>query len=539
MNNILIIIYFIIAISIFLAPVIVQYFISIKLDEQSIFSIYGIYLLIYTLIQMIMAILNNKYYKEKYNDINEIYKEKKMEKYNIICVGYKEDEILFKNCLESIKKIEKTAINLNKIYIIIDSLEDEYMEKIYKETFKEGVIIRLNGIVAIDGVEEIKTRWDEIQESRVVCITQKHHSKRAVLYTGFKCTEIENIKMDDKITSIICTDSDTEIEIFAPEIMFNELYNDKKIGAITGDLRILKEIKDKTFYTLMSSVRYWFAFNVERAYQSYKGSVLCVSGPLGMYNSKCIEFILEDWFNQKYLGKECSYGDDRHLTNKILSLGEKVIYNPEAKAYTETPETMIRLFKQQTRWNRSANRELIWNLMYLKHIHLSILIDLIYIFFYPLIVVGYLLYILFKGSIYQFAVYISIIIVVGILKGIYGIILEKVDKSIIFYLSYSYVYFTIIIPARLYAIISPTFTEWGTSVRNKPDLTTFLDYLPLILWNSLLIGGKCYFIYRNLYEFLNLSFNVYFYIISNSIYILNLILTLIYSKRKMNFKKSV
>jgi hyaluronan synthase len=466
-------------------------------------------------------------------------KEKKMEKYNIICVGYKEDEILFKNCLESIKKIEKTAINLNKIYIIIDSLEDEYMEKIYKETFKEGVIIRLNGIVAIDGVEEIKTRWDEIQESRVVCITQKHHSKRAVLYTGFKCTEIENIKMDDKITSIICTDSDTEIEIFAPEIMFNELYNDKKIGAITGDLRILKEIKDKTFYTLMSSVRYWFAFNVERAYQSYKGSVLCVSGPLGMYNSKCIEFILEDWFNQKYLGKECSYGDDRHLTNKILSLGEKVIYNPEAKAYTETPETMIRLFKQQTRWNRSANRELIWNLMYLKHIHLSILIDLIYIFFYPLIVVGYLLYILFKGSIYQFAVYISIIIVVGILKGIYGIILEKVDKSIIFYLSYSYVYFTIIIPARLYAIISPTFTEWGTSVRNKPDLTTFLDYLPLILWNSLLIGGKCYFIYRNLYEFLNLSFNVYFYIISNSIYILNLILTLIYSKRKMNFKKSV
>lgn len=539
MNNILIIIYFIIAIAVFLAPVIVQYFISIKLDEQSIFSIYGIYLLIYTLIQMILAIMNNKYYKEKYKDINQVYKEKKMEKYNIICVGYKEDEILFKNCLESIRKIEKTGINLNRIYIIIDSLEDEYMERIYSEVFEEGIIVRLESIAAIEGEEEIKKRWDEIKESRVVCITQKHHSKRAVLYTGFKCTEIENREMDDVITSILCTDSDTEINIFAPEIMFNELYNDKTIGAITGDLRIIKEIKDKTFYTLMSSVRYWFAFNVERAYQSYKGSVLCVSGPLGMYNTKCIEFILDDWFNQKYLGRECSYGDDRHLTNKILSLGKKVVYNPEAKAHTETPETMIRLFKQQTRWNRSANRELIWNIMYLKHIHLSILIDLIYIFFYPLIVVGYLLYILFKGTIYQYAVYISIIIVVGILKGIYGIILESEDKSIVFYLSYSYVYFTIIIPARLYALITPTFTDWGTSVRNKKDLSIFLDYLPIILWISLLIGSKCYFIYKNWTEFLKISFNVFFYIIANSIYMTILLLTFIYSKRKMNFKKSV
>jgi len=53
MNSILIIFYFIIALGIFLAPVIAQYFTSIKINKQTIFSIYGIYLAIYLLSQMI------------------------------------------------------------------------------------------------------------------------------------------------------------------------------------------------------------------------------------------------------------------------------------------------------------------------------------------------------------------------------------------------------------------------------------------------------------------------------------------------------
>jgi hyaluronan synthase len=288
MNGILIIFYFIIALGIFLAPVIAQYFTSIKINKQTIFSIYGIYLAIYLLTQMIFAVLNNNYYKKEYNDINRIYEIKKDKKYNILCVGYKEDPILFENCLNSIKKIEMTSLNLNRIYIIIDSLEDEYMEKIFKKVFEQGIIVRFEKLHDID---EIRSRFFEINENRIICITQQHKHKRSVLYTGFKLTELENKINDDMILGVMCTDSDTYIDMIAPEVMFDTIYKDNTCGAITGDLRILKNIKNKTFFTLMSSIRYWYAFNVERAYQSYKGSVLCVSGPLGMYNTKCIEFI--------------------------------------------------------------------------------------------------------------------------------------------------------------------------------------------------------------------------------------------------------
>jgi len=534
MNNILIIFYFIIALGIFLAPVIAQYFTSIKINKQNIFSIYGIYLAKYLLIQMIFAVLNNNYYKKEYNDINKLYETKKDKKYNIMCVGYKEDPILFENCLISIKKIETTSPNLNRIYIIIDSLEDEYMEKIFKKVFEQGIIVRFEKLHDID---EMKSILFEINENRIICISQQHKHKRSVLYTGFKLTELENKINNDMIVGVMCTDSDTDIDMIAPEVMFDTIYKDNTCGAITGELRILKNIKNKTFFTLMSSIRYWYAFNIERAYYSYKGSVLCVSGPLGMYNTKCIEFILDDWYNQKYLGKECTYGDDRHLTNKILGLGKKIYYNPVAKAFTETPGTMIRLFKQQTRWNRSANREILWNIMYLKHVHLTILIDLIYIFLYPFIIIGYLLFILFKGTLYQYAVYISILFVVGIIKGLYGILLNNEDKSIIFFTSYSFIYYTIIIPSRLFAFITPTIIEWGTTQRNEIDLNINLDYIPLILWNFLLITGKCIFLYNNRFELVKLSFNTLFYIVTNLLYILHLFITKVYQSTKIENKK--
>jgi hypothetical protein len=198
---------------------------------------------------------------------------------------------------------------------------------------------------------------------------------------------------------------------------------------------------------------------------------------------------------------------------------------------------MIRLFKQQTRWNRSANREILWNIMYLKHVHLSILIDLIYIFFYPLIIIGYLLFILFKGDLYQYAVYISILLVVGVIKGLYGILLENEDKSIIFYTTYSFIYFTIIIPSRLFALITPTIIEWGTTQRNEKDLNINLDYIPIIIWNLILITGKCIFYYNNRFELVKFSFNTLFYIISNLLYILNICITKVYQSTKIKNKK--
>lgn len=57
------------------------------------------------------------------------------------------------------------------------------------------------------------------------------------------------------------------------------LDEDPRVGAVGGDVRILNPLD--SWVSFLSSLRYWVAFNVERACQSYFHCVSCISGPLG------------------------------------------------------------------------------------------------------------------------------------------------------------------------------------------------------------------------------------------------------------------
>jgi hyaluronan synthase len=54
---------------------------------------------------------------------------------------------------------------------------------------------------------------------------------------------------------------------------------------------------------------------------------------------------------------ECTYGDDRSLTNMILRNRWKAIYDAEAEAWTDAPDRYHKFFKQQLRWKKSWFRE--------------------------------------------------------------------------------------------------------------------------------------------------------------------------------------
>ncbi|CAM4698209.1 unnamed protein product, partial [Caretta caretta] len=73
-------------------------------------------------------------------------------------------------------------------------------------------------------------------------------------------------------------DSDTKLDPSATVEMVKVLEANKRYGAVGGDVRILN-VSD-SFISFMSSLRYWMAFNVERACQSYFDCVSCISGPL-------------------------------------------------------------------------------------------------------------------------------------------------------------------------------------------------------------------------------------------------------------------
>lgn len=42
---------------------------------------------------------------------------------------------------------------------------------------------------------------------------------------------------------------------------------------------------------------------------------------VGLYRNNLLQQFLEAWYNQKFLGTHCTFGDDRHLTNRMLSMG--------------------------------------------------------------------------------------------------------------------------------------------------------------------------------------------------------------------------
>ena len=101
--------------------------------------------------------------------------------------------------------------------------------------------------------------------------------------------------------------------------------------------------------------------------------------------------------------------------------------------WTPTPENirffkglfrnLYRFFKQQIRWNKSAFREIFWNIPILHKHSLFMTVDLVYIICYPFFCITYLMYVLWKGTLLDLGMYFTIVCVLGVIKSIYGYIL--------------------------------------------------------------------------------------------------------------------
>ena len=468
-------------------------------------SIYGLYLILYLLIQCTFSIINQYYnwfnWKLESEHVTPI--KENSSKYNVIVVGRKENENYYKMCLESLKNTFSTK--LNKIFVIIDGNEpdDHYMIDIFQKTFEKQTELKSLHIYLenSNNTDEyfITNYLQDISDNDIICISQKYSGKRSAMFTGFQLSLLEKNTYDKDIESVFCTDSDTVILDGCLEEMSKHFSKDNKIGAVCGNLSIYNKY-DSTI-SFLTSIRYWYAFNLERAYQSLTGSVLCVSGPIGIYKLDSIEKVFKDWSKQQFLGKLCNYGDDRHLTNKILALGEKVIYTPFGCASTETPDNLYRFYKQQIRWNKSAFREFFWTIGILHKHSLFMTVDLVYTIFYPVFCISYLMYILWKGSLLDLGLYLTIVLSLGLAKSIYGYMRTK-NLETLFYFLYTLIYISIIFPAKIYALLNINDNSWGTSSRKflNDKFTTDkfgLDIIVLISWNIILLSGFSFNIYTS------------------------------------------
>jgi hyaluronan synthase len=152
---------------------------------------------------------------------------------------------------------------------------------------------------------------------------------------------------------IIFVDSDSFI---APDCVHHlvKYFSHPEVGAVSGHTDVYN--RDTNYLTQMQTIRYYLAFTVYKAAESVFGTVTCCPGCCSAYRRSYIDPIINTWLNQKFLGEQCTFGDDRSLTNFIIRQYEAV-YSPQAKAYTVVPDKFGKYVRQQQRWKKSWIRE--------------------------------------------------------------------------------------------------------------------------------------------------------------------------------------
>jgi hyaluronan synthase len=344
----------------------------------------------------------------------------------VVVPVYNEDPIILEQCIKSIYDQEYKNLEI----LVVDdgsTTAKELDEQVYKK-YNHG---RMRAIMVKDNI-----------------------GKRGV----------QKIAFDQATGEIIVTvDSDTILRSKKMITQIVQRFRDPEVGAVTGDVRV--ENYDKNLLTRLISFRYWTAFHQERAAQSYFNVLMCCSGPFSAYRKEIIETVKEKYVSQRFLGKLCTFGDDRHLTNLVLEEGHKVVFNSSSHVYTYVPETLGTYLKQQVRWNKSFYREMLWTYKSFRKHHWYMMYDLTMQLILPFMLLAALVAMVVQTVVFHdlnhLWKYIAVLVGIALLRAAYGIYRTRNFGFLLFVL-YGFMHVLVLIPTRLYALITINRIKWGT-----------------------------------------------------------------------------
>lgn len=194
---------------------------------------------------------------------------------------------------------------------------------------------------------------------------------------------------------IVQLDSDSYINPKTFRNLINPFQN-SEIGAVCAHAD--PENADENLLTKMQAAYYFMSFKIFKAAESTFMSVFCCSGCSSAYRKSIVLPILEEWLNEKFLGKLVTWGDDRALTSWVLKEGYKTVYTDKAQAYTIVPNNFRQLLKQQLRWKKSwvINSIITGRFIYKKNLFIA------FIYFFPLVAISFLTpFIAFTSLVYM------------------------------------------------------------------------------------------------------------------------------------------
>jgi hyaluronan synthase len=230
----------------------------------------------------------------------------------------REDPAVFEDCLRSIKRQGP-----DEFFVVYDNDEDDPMI--------EGIAVKYATILRAD-----------------------EKGKRSAVVKGIQASGSD---------IIVLVDSDT---IFEPGALWELVkpFKDAKIGGVTSKQGIFNPDGNavRKIAAWMEDIRFTVGSIPS---QSIFQSVGCLPGRAIAVRRTAIFPHLDEFLHETFLGSRCVIGDDREITNLLLENGWNTVYQSTAMVYTDCPNVLSGLVKQQIRWARSSQRETLRSLKWL------------------------------------------------------------------------------------------------------------------------------------------------------------------------------
>ncbi len=166
---------------------------------------------------------------------------------------------------------------------------------------------------------------------KISLINKPNGGKAKALNAGIQYSEAQ---------FVLCMDGDSQL---TPDTLRAAMrhFVDSTVGAVAGNVKVQNR---KKILTDLQALEYLEGLNLARSAQGFLQMVNIIPGPIGVFRKSTLRdagFYSSD-----------TYAEDADITLKILAKGWKIVYEPNAIAYTEAPATIYQLLKQRYRWTR-------------------------------------------------------------------------------------------------------------------------------------------------------------------------------------------
>jgi poly-beta-1,6-N-acetyl-D-glucosamine synthase len=166
---------------------------------------------------------------------------------------------------------------------------------------------------------------------KVSLINKPNGGKAKALNAGIQYSEAQYV---------LCMDGDSQLTPNSLRVAIRH-FIDPAVGAVAGNVKVQNR---KRILTDLQALEYLEGLNMARSAQGFVQMVNIIPGPIGLFRKTALRdagFYSSDTF-----------AEDADVTLKILANNWKIVYEPNAIAYTEAPISIYQLLKQRYRWTR-------------------------------------------------------------------------------------------------------------------------------------------------------------------------------------------